>query len=237
MHAGHVLFAHVAARPDDELDLAPAALLIAEAEYPGLDVAHYVSMLDAMADTTRLHSDDSPEGLFRSLNRHLFGELGFRGNEEDYYDPRNSFLNEVIDRRVGIPITLSLVYMEVGRRAGLEVEGIAFPGHFLVRLRAGGETLLLDPYHRGSRLDREELEERLLGAFGEPTELSSSHLQLASKRQILSRMLNNLRSIYRRNEDQSRELDVLERLAVLNPDDERVVDAVETLRRNEIGGN
>src|SRR5262245_30811084 len=160
--------------------------------------------------------------LLRALNQHLFEDLGFRGNQDDYYDPKNSFLNEVIDRRVGNPITLSVVYMEVGRRLALPLEGVSFPGHFLVKYRTPEGDLLLDPYHSGMALSRSELEQRLERAFGKKTTLQPSHLQTATKRQILTRMLNNLRGIYQQVGDAPRERGVLERLAILNPQDERV---------------
>jgi regulator of sirC expression with transglutaminase-like and TPR domain len=238
VEAGWVLFAHIAQRPEDDIDLGAAGLLIAEAEYPGLDVAHYLSVLDAMAEGSRARavgdteqSDKDLLHLLRALNQHLFEDLGFHGNQDDYYDPKNSFLNEVIDRRVGIPITLSVVYMEVGRRLDLPLEGVSFPGHFLVKYKTPEGDLLLDPYHGGVALSRAELEQRLERAFGKKTALAPSHLQTATKRQILTRMLNNLRGIYQQNGDAQRERGVLERLAILNPQDERVGEALAMLRR------
>jgi regulator of sirC expression with transglutaminase-like and TPR domain len=241
VEAAWVLFAHIAQRSEEDIDLGAAGLLIAEAEYPGLDVAHYLSVLDSMAEGGRSRAarelkDDDEDGkdplhLLRALNQHLFEDLGFRGNQDDYYDPKNSFLNEVIDRRVGIPITLSVVYMEVGRRLGLPLEGVSFPGHFLVKYKTPEGDLLLDPYHGGVALSRAELEQRLERAFGKKTSLAPTHLQTASKRQILTRMLNNLRGIYQQGNDPSRERGVLERLAILNPQDERVGEALAVLRR------
>jgi regulator of sirC expression with transglutaminase-like and TPR domain len=124
-------------RPDPEVDLAQAALLIAAQEYEGLDVRSYQVRLDEMGRglRERLEDEQRPERAVMALNHYLFQELGFRGNSEQYYDARNSYLNEVLDRRTGIPITLSLVYIEVGRRAGLEVEGVGLPGHFVVRVQ------------------------------------------------------------------------------------------------------
>ncbi len=235
--AGSVLFAHVAQRPDDEIDLAAAALLVAEAEYPNLDVGHYLGMLDGMADAIKKRV--GPPGvalLLGSLTHYLYDELGFRGNDEDYYDPKNSFLNEVLDRRVGIPITLSILFLELGWRVGLDLQGVSFPGHFLVRLEVDGNEQLLDPYHGGVALGPEELEERLKQAMGQSAELASEHMQGASKRQVLTRMLNNLRGIYQRLGDADRELAVLEKLAILNPKDERVGEALDTLRKRATGG-
>lgn len=233
MDAGHVLFQHVASRPDDEIDLAAAALLVAEVEYPGLDVAHYLALLDGMADAVRKRASPPTRPLIlQALNHHLYEELGFRGNEEDYYDPKNSFLNEVIDRRVGIPITLSVIYLEVGRRVGLALDGVSFPGHFLVQYRGDDDAnVVIDPYHGGIVLEREELEDRLKRALGQETALTAEHLQLASKRQILTRLLNNLRGIYQRGGEHERERGVLERLAILNPQDQRVTEALANLRK------
>jgi regulator of sirC expression with transglutaminase-like and TPR domain len=236
MEPGHVLFSHVVSRADHEIDLATASLLVAEGEYPGLDVAHYVSMLEAMAETVRGRVEGA-EARLRALDRHLFDELGFRGNDDDYYDPKNSYLNEVIDRRVGIPITLSVLYLEVGRRVGLSLEGISFPGHFLVRHVFPGGHVVIDPYHHGARLDHDELEERLGVALGEATELSREHLQVATKKQILTRLLNNLRGVFQRAGDALREKDVVERLAILSPQDTRLAEALVALRRRAANVN
>lgn len=225
-----VLFQHVVDRDDDEIDLAAAALLIAEVEYPGLDVAHYVSVLDSWAESARSQPGAVGAGT-GELNGYLFEELGFRGNDEEYYDPRNSFLNEVIDRRIGIPITLCIIYMEVGRRLGLDLEGIAFPGHFLVRMKTDDGDQIIDPYHKGVRLEEEELESRLKQVLGASAELGPEHLPTASKRQILTRMLNNLRGIYQRQGDQQREQGILERLLILNPQDSRFGEALDQIKR------
>ncbi len=232
--ADQVLFAHVVDRPEDEIDLAVAALLIGEWEYDELDVAHYVALIDGFADQVKSALDNQPPGRFvgiRTLNRVLFEKLGFRGNEDEYYDPRNSFLNEVIDRRVGIPITLSVLYMEVGRRVDLDIAGVAFPGHFLVRYEEDGDTLIIDPYHMGLTLDGEDLQQRLEHVAGAGAQLSDELLDPASKREILTRMLSNLTGIYRRDGDVARSIAVLERMQVLQPDDPRVAKELSTLRR------
>ena len=140
-----------------------------------------------------------------ALNQFLYEDLGYWGNTEDYYDPRNSYLNEVIDRRTGIPITLSILYMELGRRVGLPLEGVSFPGHFLVRLRLRGGTLVLDPFSGGAPQSEDELRSRLKRVIpdGVADNLPASELPLdqflepATKRQILSRVLRNLKGIYR----------------------------------------
>lgn len=226
MDAGWILFNHLANRPDDELDLLGASLVIAEPEYPQLDIGHYVAVVDGMARAVQARvalakaaSDGAQRGLdvVRAVNTLLFEELGYRGNHEDYYDPRNSFVNEVLERRTGIPITMSLLVMEVTRRAGVPLQGVSFPGHFLVKYDTPGGDLLFDPFHGGVALSRADLEERLERAFGRKTTLSPSHLAGASRRQILTRILNNLRGIYQRRGDAGRERAALERIAILNP--------------------
>jgi regulator of sirC expression with transglutaminase-like and TPR domain len=232
----HVLFAHLAQRSDEDIDLAAAALLIAEPEYPGLDVAHYLAMIDAMADVVRRRGARTPDAMLAEVTHYLFEELGFRGNDDDYYDPKNSFLNEVLDRRVGIPITLSLVLIEVGRRLGLELHGVSFPGHFLVRYVSSDGDRVLDPYHGGVALDQDEIEDRLRQALGQGAVLLPEHLQISTRKQVLTRMLNNLRGIYQRKGDAERELAALEKLAVLNPKDERVTEAADLLRKRAKSG-
>ena len=207
-------FSSVALSPDP--DLAVAALMIARIEYPDLDASRYVAQLDFIGDEAcrRLSSAevpaDAPHNVdaeryarVTALNAYLFEELGFAGNEADYSDPRNSFLNEVIDRRTGIQITLSLVYMEAARRAGLPVEGINFPGHFLLRCRAGrkhtyAEDLIIDPFHGGALLSHDLLAQQAAerGDSSEPARFESRLLKRATKQQILSRMLMNLKRVY-----------------------------------------
>ena len=190
--------------------------MIARIEYPELDASRYVAQLDFIGDEAyrRLSAAelpaDTPHNVdieryakVTALNAYLFEELGFVGNEADYSDPRNSFLNEVIDRRTGIPITLSLVYMEVARRAGLPVEGINFPGHFLLRCRAGRkhtyyEDLIIDPFHGGALLSNDLLAQQAAehGDSSERARFESRLLPRATKQQILSRMLMNLKRVY-----------------------------------------
>src|SRR5262249_24116647 len=151
------LFAHVCARSERDLDLAEAALLIAEAEAPGLDVSRYIRALDELGEGARAKGAraSSDEARLERTLRYLYEDAGFHGNQDDYYDPRNSFLNEVIDRRTGIPITLALVLTEVCRRAGVDARGVSFPGHFLVRGDTPRGVVIVDPF-RGRLLSREE---------------------------------------------------------------------------------
>jgi regulator of sirC expression with transglutaminase-like and TPR domain len=198
----------MARRREADIDLAEAALLIAKEEYPRLVVRNYLGRLDELAAgvARRGVPGAGPRQTLDTLTEYLFRVEGFAGNQDDYYDPRNSFLNEVLDRRLGIPISLSVLLIEVGRRLGLELAGIGYPGHFLVRFRDAGETLYLSPYHGGRMISAQAPE------LGERYELAA-----VTKRQILTRMLTNLKAIYLSREDLDRAAAVIDRLLVLNP--------------------
>jgi regulator of sirC expression with transglutaminase-like and TPR domain len=152
------------------------------------------------------------------LNKFIFEELGFTGNQTDYYDPRNSLLSEVLERRTGIPITLSIVYMEIGRRAGLHVEGIGLPGHFIVRAQeaTSGEALLVDPFN-GKIVDAEDCQERLDTIYGGQAPLTDVHLRPVSTREILARLLRNLKGIYAQAGLYRRALSIIERILLVAP--------------------
>ena len=194
-------WARIVAEPDESINLAEAALAIAAEEYRELDIRRYLDRLDEMGATLRrrLRPDISTGDSIRTLNHYLFEELGFAGNTDDYYDPRNSFLNDVIERRLGIPITLSVIYIEVGRRIGLPLHGISFPSHFLVKCIVRDGAIVLDPYSKGISLGVEDLMRRLRAWHSglEPdAELVKSMLAPAGSREILARILRNLRGIY-----------------------------------------
>jgi regulator of sirC expression with transglutaminase-like and TPR domain len=219
-------FAELVGREGARIDLALACLMIAEDAYPGLDTQRYLGELDAIAQRLRVRMPQraSAEDRIVALNQLLFDDLGYRGNTDDYYDPRNSYLNEVLDRRTGIPITLSIVYMEVGRRAGLCLEGVSFPGHFLVRARVRGGALVLDPFAGGVPQSEDDLRERLKRVIPEgAVEVPVAELPLeqflepASNRQILARVLRNLKAIHRQAAQPERLLQVLNRMLVLTP--------------------
>jgi regulator of sirC expression with transglutaminase-like and TPR domain len=214
------MFSHVVGRPDGEVDLAQAALMIAEAEYPGLDIPAYVGLLDRFGSRARRAISLAPaDPPVATVLRVLYGELGFHGNTADYYDPRNSFLNEVLDRRMGIPITLAVVMIEVCRRAGVDASGVSYPGHFLVRAMVPRGVLFIDPFE-GAPLDEPELLSLYQRATGEDGPIDPRRLEPASRKQILLRMLNNLRAIYEGRADARRLHDVLLRMSVLAPSDE-----------------
>lgn len=207
--------------PEEALDLAEAALVIAQDEYPQLDIGAYLRRLDELAETVRvrLSPEAAPENIIATMNYLFFKEEGFAGNTTDYYDPRNSFLNEVLDRRLGIPITLSIVYMEVGRRLGLPIEGVSFPGHFLVKLELERGDVVLDPYAGGISLSEEDLNQRLHQAYGEQPEVPLKRLLAsAGKKEILARILGNLKAIYLRTEEFAKALSVTDRILLISPD-------------------
>jgi regulator of sirC expression with transglutaminase-like and TPR domain len=221
-------FSDMVSREDAKIDLARACLLIAEDAYPGLDVEGYLGEIERFAKRlrARLAPGVAAEERVVALNEFLFDDLGFSGNTDDYYDPRNSYLNEVLDRRTGIPITLSVLYMEIGRRLGLALEGVSFPGHFLVRLRVRGGTLVLDPFAGGAPQSESDLRERLKRVIprGATGGVPISDLPLeqfiepATNRQILARVLRNLKGIYREADKPERLLEVLNRMIIVAPD-------------------
>ncbi|MEO7330862.1 MAG: transglutaminase-like domain-containing protein [Minicystis sp.] len=231
------LFAHVCGRPDDELDLGEAALLLAEIDAPdvdqgvdqGVDLPHARALLDGLGEGARaaiaraeaeagrtLRVEESIARRVEALARFLHDEAGFHGNDEDYYDPKNSFLDEVLARRTGIPISLAVVLIEVGRRAGVTLEGVSFPGHFLVRAVTPAGLLLVDPFS-GKILDRGELRAFYARATGDDRDPPARLLEPAGKRLILLRMLANLRGIYSARGGEAHLRAVLERMQVLAP--------------------
>jgi regulator of sirC expression with transglutaminase-like and TPR domain len=189
------LFADLVSRDDASINVPAAALAMARVHYPELELEPYLERLAAMGRSGARAIDGTygEEGVAR-LSRFVFEELGFRGNREEYYDPRNSFLNEVLERRLGIPITLSLVYIELGRAGGLEMEGVGFPGHFLVLETISGT--LLDPFNGGVELDAGGLEQLLVAQGLDDTSVREEFIEPVTKRQMLLRMLNNLRRHY-----------------------------------------
>ena len=210
--------AGLVSRADGRLDLARAALTIARWEYPSLDVNAYLERLDGLArgvDGSRRSTD--PLGRLHRLREYLFVEQGFAGNREDYYDPRNSFLNDVLDRRQGIPISLSLVLIEVGKRLGLAVEGIGLPGHFIAGARLDDSQIFLDPFNGGALLTPESCEQLVGRVLGRKVTLTEEHYAPVSGRHLLSRMLANLKAIYWHREAWDKVVGVIDRLLVLDP--------------------
>lgn len=213
--SGKQLFADLMARPDGEVDLALAALLIAEEEYPELDRAHYLGQLDELGAQARMVVDPAlpPREVVQSLTQFIAWDHGFHGNQQDYYDARNSFLNEVLERRTGIPITLTAVYMEVGRRAGIDVRGVGFPGHFLARYG----DVVFDPFHEGRILSEDDCRRLLAESAGSSMPFSPALLEPAPTKQIVARMLNNLKQIYLKARYYRKAIGVMDRLLAVNP--------------------
>lgn len=201
------------------LDVAEVALHLARDEYPDLDVEAYLSELDGMAREARNYLSGGLESRVHGLCRYLFHEMGFHGNTRRYYDPRNSYLNQVIDRRTGIPITLTVVAMAVGNRTGLEIAGVGLPGHFIAKAIEGDLEVLFDPFHGGRALTVGQCEQLVQQVLQEPFEISGAHLRPTPPGLIVQRMLTNLKGTYLRSEDFGRAARIIERLRQLAPQD------------------
>lgn len=206
-------------RPEDQIDLGRAALTIALPDYPDLDIAACLAEFDRLAVEVvrRSGAEADARRSLAALNHVLFTEHGYRGNREDYFDPKNSFLNEVLKRKTGIPISLSVLYMQVAERAGLELAGVGFPGHFLVKHLTGTEEIVIDPFRSGEVRSRADLERMLREIYGEKVGFDPEFLEPVSKKQIVKRMLGNLRAIYLKNNDPVKALQTLDRLIILDP--------------------
>ncbi|HMK31778.1 MAG TPA: transglutaminase-like domain-containing protein [Terriglobales bacterium] len=205
---------------EDRISLERAALTIARTEYPHLDVERYIRVLDRLGRRVAalLPSLADAQQTIQCLNRVMFEEEGFSGNTEDYYDPRNSFLNDVLDRKVGIPITLALVYMEVAQRVGFPLFGVGMPGHFLLKhYDVDGRETLIDAFQRGSILTHEQCQQRLDHIYAGHLPLQPEFLHTVSRRQMLTRMLNNLRNIYLTRRDLRRALLVVDLVLAVYP--------------------
>jgi regulator of sirC expression with transglutaminase-like and TPR domain len=212
-------FADLMRRNDEEIPLDRAALLFAAVEYSDLDVEAALATLDGLARVVqrRLGGGRGSDAVVRVLAGVLHGELGFHGNPGAYYDPRNSYLNDVLDRRLGIPISLSTLYLEVGRRLGLPVEGVGMPGHFLVRLRDPVAPVMVDPFADGVIVTEAECEARLRSLYGPSAQLRRVMLEPVGTRQILFRMLNNLKGIYANGEDWARVVRTIDLMLLVQP--------------------
>lgn len=216
---GRQLFYQAIQQADEQICLEEVALYIALEEYPELDVEEYLNALDTMAAEVqeRLPAERYPMRVLRTINQYLFEELGYGGNQTEYYDPRNSFLNEVIDRRTGIPITLALVYLAIARRLNFPMIGINMPGHFIIRPVVGEMEIFVDPFHQGEILFLQDCEKLLAKVFDRPVELRPEYLSPVSNRQFLGRLLTNLKVLYVNQKQFQKALDVLDRLLLLFP--------------------
>jgi regulator of sirC expression with transglutaminase-like and TPR domain len=217
----HDAFRRLVGSPGDDIDLVRACLEISGTDQgKSIDPNPYLDALDSFAESCRSAADSAtdPLSMVEALNDVLFYRHGFLGNSTEYYDPRNSYLDEVIDRRTGIPITLSIVYMEVARRIGLHLDGVALPGHFVTRLDVLGRELFIDPFHCGVLLDAVDAEAVARTYVGEEASLPPEVFQPVGPRAILERMLRNLRVIYLQQERFDLALSATERILLLDPD-------------------
>lgn len=223
MTSANARWARIAAARPEEVSLAEGALLIATEEYQDLDIDAYLDRIEDMgaALRRRLRQDISTTEALIALNRYVFEELGFSGNADDYYDPRNSFLNDVLERRLGIPITLSVLYIEVGRRIGLPLRGVSFPGHFLVKCPLRDGAIILDPFAQGASLGLDDLRERLKTVAHDielDRALVARMLVAVAPNDIFARILRNLRAIYLSKGERAKGLSASSRILMLLPD-------------------
>lgn len=213
----------LARRKDEDIKLLDAALLIAGDEYPDLEPAYYTDLCEQWHKqvSPQIERAGSQVEALQALNRFLYEEQGLAGNDEDFYDPRNNYINQVMERRLGIPITLGLLQIDLASRLGLGIEGIAFPGHFLIRMPVQGGLMVLDPFQRGRSLDVGELRQRAQPHMAPDQDLGDQQLfkllDPASHRSILTRMLRNLRSVYLEKKDLERALRCADRLLTIDP--------------------
>jgi len=217
--AGRRLFAANVRRREDRIDLSLAALLIAKEEYPRLVIEDYLERLDLLAADLAVEVDleAAPAVIAETMGAFLGGTQGFAGDRDDYYNPRNSYFNEVMDRRNGLPITLSLLYMEVGKRVGIRLLPVPMPGHFIVRLSHPEGDVLLDPFNGGALLDEDGCRRLVAAAIGDAGSFDPVMLAAGTKRQLIVRVLNNLKAAYIAGRDHERALRTIELLLAVTP--------------------
>jgi len=217
----HKIFIEEASLKEEKTDLAMVTLLIAKCvEYPNLIIDEYLMRIDQMGAEieSRLGgANNDPLSLVDIINNYLFVEQEFHGNEDDYYDPRNSFLNDVMDRKTGIPITLSALYIELSSRVGLALDGVGFPGHFIVKYSGPGDEVLIDPFNRGRILSEKNCQDILNRMYGGSVQFQREMLTISTKKQIINRMLNNLKGIYVGSKDYQKALSIVELILDLTP--------------------
>jgi regulator of sirC expression with transglutaminase-like and TPR domain len=212
-------FQEIAALDEEAFFLDRASLTMALEEYPDLDVQAYLRQLDTLAARAQVlvGEDRTAINIIESINEVLFVQEGLRGNNEDYYDPRNSYLNEVMDRKLGIPISMSVVYMEVAKRIDFHVEGIGFPGHFLMKHVGNDRDIVIDAFNLGRILTPNDCQELLDKIYNGTVSMNASLLQPMGKRLIITRMLYNLKGVYTQKEQYQKALAVIDKILMLNP--------------------
>ena len=218
MDLDHALQA-LAADPTADVDPFELGLHLAADEYPDLDVPVYLTRLDALADRLPARPGATLAERVADLCDLLFADEGFAGNEADYYDPRNSYLSDLLDRKLGIPLTLSLLAVAVGRRAGLDVVGVGLPGHFVAKATAGPAEVIFDPFHGGRVLDRAACAELVRAATGQPFAATDAAVRACPPGLIAVRMLSNLKGVYLQRGDFGRAARTIGRLVTLLPSD------------------
>ena len=214
-------FMELAQRPEPLLDLTEASLVIALEEYPWIEVERYLRQIDTWSEAIRERIDGCREieRVIEEINRFLFEQEGFHGEADDYYDPRAAFMNEVLDRHAGLPIALSIVYIEVSRRLGLPTAGVSLPGRFLVKVSSAGGDILIDPFDEGRVLTAVECQRLLDEVYGGGVRLREHHLRTYSKREILAKLLSHLKSVYLTHDDLEGALASVDRLLILDDSD------------------
>lgn len=214
------VFEKYARRPEEDVDLARAALAFALIEYPDLDLDVEMQRLAELADGVRprLTQPENALETIKTVTQYLFEEQGFKGNSTHYYDPQNSFLNRVVERKLGIPISLSALTMEIFRRIKMPLVGVGMPGHFMVKYEDSQQEYFIDPFNNGAILDREECRKRFEQNLGDSTPFKDDYLEPTTKRMVLIRMLYNLKSIYATRQETEKTLEVVDRVLVLMPD-------------------
>jgi regulator of sirC expression with transglutaminase-like and TPR domain len=212
-------FLELAGLDETAFPLDRAALVLALDEYPDLNIQTYLRKLDSLAASAEVLAglDRSPVNRIEAINEVLFVQEGLRGNSADYFDPRNSFLNDVLDRRLGIPISLSIIYIEVAKRINFPISGIGFPGHFLIKHSVGDRDIVIDPFNLGRILTDNDCQELLDKAHNGLAQMNPSLLHPLDKRSIITRMLYNLKEIYSQNEQYQKALSVIDKILLLNP--------------------
>ncbi len=215
----HQSFFEIAACDEDAFPLDRAALIMALEEYPDLDIQGYLRRLDTLAARADvlIGEDRAAVNVIEGINEILFVQEGLSGNSEDYYDPRNSYLNEVLERRLGIPISLSVIYIEIARRIDFSIQGVGFPGHFLVKHVDKGRDIIIDPFNRGRILTMNECQELLDKIYKGAVTMNASLFQPMDKRSIITRMLYNLKSVYTQKEQYFKAISVIDKILMLNP--------------------
>jgi regulator of sirC expression with transglutaminase-like and TPR domain len=213
--------AALAEDPNATFDVAELALSLAREEYPDLDVEAYLGELAGMAREARGYLGSTLQCQVAGLSRYLFHEMGYRGNKQDYYDPRNSYLNQVMDLRTGIPITLSVLTMALGQRLGITIAGIGLPGHFIVKAVDRERQIIFDPFHGGRELTFADCENLVRHVTGKPFEANCASLRGLPLGQIVARLLTNLKMIYLKREEYAKATRVISRLWQLSPQDQR----------------